>query len=409
MRDPFSPLFLFDPPPTMERDDVDSTMCSPFAVEAFSTTPRPVARVGISSSSSCSASSVPPSVNENPLERPGFVRGLQCAGYLEPLDTSRNKVKQRFNHFLEKQRFKANLDAFLEHVEVERLGESMVRFVGTDQPHSPYVGVYVKSRIEPIPPVKIYAATTETEVDTTRSSSTEWTFVLADDKDEDTSEWACKAKRFWPVRVRFEGSSSNRAAAAADEVLPRARPRGKRRDTFRNEIDLDDELAKRERDEADQARRAAEAERLELNTVKNSARPRDSPAIEIDTKNTAPVAVEEEEEPDKRPAVTPTTPTVLESARQLGYSIVASLPPSMQQLPTVMQNRLKQWFEERKGGEGQEEEEVEEYWDSDEDRRRREKRRRRRERRKREEEEMEAERTARRQERRRRRAAGEQR
>ena len=91
----------------------------------------------------------------------------------------------------------------------------------------------------------------------------------------------------------------------------------------------------------------------------------------------------------------------------------------MQQLPTVMQNGLKQWFDrpEMSGGGA----DFDEEYDSEEERRRREKRRRRRERRRREEAELmarakgdrmetdegEFERLAQTEERRRRRAAGE--
>ncbi|GAA5947399.1 hypothetical protein JCM3765_001659 [Sporobolomyces pararoseus] len=326
-------------------------------------------------------------INQHPLSKPAFLLGLKWAGHLEPLETSRNKIKQRFNHFLEKGQFKLNLAAFLENAGVEKLGESMIRFVGAEElvePHSPYVGVYIKSAIQSTEGVKIYAAVDSSSnvaipssSTSINPSSTQWTFLLADDG-VNSCEWSCKAKRFWPVRVRFEGPTNSQPLPSEPPSAPPTRPRGKRRDTFQHAIDLDDELQKREKKEEEAFE---EKQRLKLNTTKNSARPSNSPAIQIDTKKTAPV------EPPlaERPQRTPTTPTVLESAKQLGQSIVASLPPSMQQLPAVMQSRLKQWFDRPESPGGGD---FDEDWDSEEDRRRREKRRRRRERRRREEAEL---------------------
>ncbi|GAA5904062.1 purine-nucleoside phosphorylase [Sporobolomyces salmoneus] len=389
-----------DSPDALGRSD--STSSSPFIVQTSPTRPR--ANVGMSSEMPALDDARPLDPDENsitrdgslvasscehPLSKSAFLVGLKWTGYLEPLDTSRNKIKQRYNHFLDKQHFKANLYAFLENAGVERLGESMVRFVGTKEPHSPYVGVYIKSAIESRESVKIYASVEPTNPDSSssiRPSSTQWTFLLAEE-DGMSCEWACKAKRFWPVRVRFEGSNPPSSSTAVVPSAPPTRPRGKRRDTFQREIDLDAELRRSEQTEEEEAQR--EKERLKLNTTKNSARPSNSPAIEIDTKNTAPVEPPLEERPQR----TPTTPTVLESAKQLRDSIVASLPPSMQQLPTVMQNRLRQWFDGPEGGASRGgrdyEEEEEEYLDSEEERRRREQRNRRRERRRRREEERE--------------------
>ncbi|GAA5997449.1 hypothetical protein JCM5350_001914 [Sporobolomyces pararoseus] len=415
--------------------DVVSSSASPFFVQSPSN--RAKVNVGTSSSvpllddtdSPASGDTLPGQldgvasnfeINRHPLSKPAFLLGLKWAGYLEPLDTSRNKIKQRYNHFLDKEQFKLNLAAFLENAGVEKLGESMVRFVGAEEPHSPYVGVYVKSAIQGTEAVKIYAAlepssnvAVPSNPTSINPSSTQWSFLLATDGNI-SCEWSCKAKRFWPVRVRFEGpANSQLVRLPLVPSAPPARPRGKRRDTFQHEIDLDDELKKRERKEEEEA--FEEKQRLKLNTTKNSARPSNSPAILIDTKNTAPV----EPPLEGKPLKTPTTPTVLESAKQLGQSIVASLPPSMQQLPTVMQNRLKQWFDrpEMSGGAA----DFDEEYDSEEERRRREKRRRRRERRRREEAEVmarargdrretdegEIERLAQTEERRRRRAAGE--
>ncbi|GAA6011545.1 hypothetical protein JCM11491_004683 [Sporobolomyces phaffii] len=391
--------------------DPSSSSRSPFVVQSSATRPRPA--VGTSSSLSMtgadfssgsvtrhtSAGNHPGPTSSasdgHPLANSAFLLGLKSAGYLEPLDTSRNKIKQRFNHFLEKQNFKANLYAFLEHTGVERLGESMVRFVGTEEPHSPYVSVFVTSAIETTEAVKIYAAADPASAspDVGRAS-TRWTLVTAEP--DASCEWACTAKRFWSVRVRFEGPThaTSSASPAATATVTATRPRGKRRDTFQREVDLDaHEWKKRGDDDDDDDELRAKADdavaRLELNTARNSARPRDSVAIAIDTQNTAPIADDDyghHHDNNNREPRTPVTPTVLEAAKQLGTSIVASLPPSMQQLPTAMQHRIKQWLD-RPGpaAHGNDDGQYEEY-DSEEDRRRREKRRRRRERRRREEE-----------------------
>lgn len=42
-------------------------------------------------------------INTNPLEDPVFLRGLQSAGYLQPLDISRKTIQRRFMHALKKE------------------------------------------------------------------------------------------------------------------------------------------------------------------------------------------------------------------------------------------------------------------------------------------------------------------
>lgn len=273
------------------------------------------------------------------------------------------------------------------------------------EPHSPFVSVFVTAPLRTTEDVKIYAADSS-NTPSVNGSSTQWNFLVK--KSDADCEWSCKAKRFWAVRVLFEGpKSTDVVPATIPSTTTPTRPRGVRRDTFHREIDLDVEIEKRDKEEEEE-----EKDRLKQNTKKNSARPSDSPAIHIDTKNTAPVNAPLEEKPLR----TPTTPTVLEATRQLAQSVVASLPPSMQQLPATMSTRIRHWFDQSasQGGDLEEQEEI----DSEEERRRREKRRRRRERRRREEEELaraisrdrdeddedEVERKARKEERRRRRA-----
>ena len=89
-------------------------------------------------------------INTNPLEHPFFLRGLQSAGYLQPLDISRKTIQRRFMHALKKEeasrhidslscttekltsnlQFQANLEAFLEQHELKARGQFMVRFRG---------------------------------------------------------------------------------------------------------------------------------------------------------------------------------------------------------------------------------------------------------------------------------------
>jgi hypothetical protein len=99
-------------------DQSTVSSASPFVVQSSSTRPR----VDVGNSSTLTTSNdvedTLPSfldpgqlagttsnfeLNQHPLSKPAFVNGLKWAGYLEPLDTSRNKIKQRFNHFLEKE------------------------------------------------------------------------------------------------------------------------------------------------------------------------------------------------------------------------------------------------------------------------------------------------------------------
>ncbi|GAA6059406.1 hypothetical protein JCM10212_003638 [Sporobolomyces blumeae] len=361
-----------------EQEVVVSTANSPFSAQVDASRSRPFVRNDIDPSSRATLSPPPftsrrstptrsrthlvplTSSDEDPQDRPlassTFSEGLRWAGYLEPLDTSRNKIKQRFNHFLEKENFKASLYAFLEHAGVERLGEHMVRFVGAEgqEPHSPYASIFVTEPIAATEPVKIYVG----------SASTQWTYVGT--RDAQDSQWICKAKRFWPVRVVFQGPNPTDGntlakAAAASTATTSGRPRPKRRDTFQRAVDLDAEIRKR-----DEAEARDEKAQVKANTERNSARPADSPSIRIDTKNTAPVVSSSRttttttgpdgRRPNEAPstagdasdlATTPVTPTILESVRQLGQSVVASMPPGMQQLPTVMQHRLgelRHWF-----------------------------------------------------------------
>ncbi|GAA5898039.1 hypothetical protein JCM5296_001462 [Sporobolomyces johnsonii] len=358
---------------------------------------------------------------DKPFDKPDFQRGLRWAGYLEPLDTSRKKIKQRFVHGLEKEDFTAHLDAFLEQKGIKKRGEWMIRFVGATDPHSPYVHLFTTSLLTDTASLKVYAADLGTTSSKDPDAFTQWTNLPSSSTGE--SEWACKAKQFWPLRCVLEGPKETDSvpvgtaapveptAAPIEDDQRRSRGSGRtRRDTFQDEIDLDVELEKRA---------ALERAELETNTQRNALRPSESASVRVNPKETL-LSVETTTTSSSRRRGggeqddAPATPTILESVRQLGQSVVSTLQPTMQQLPGAVQSRLGElrgWFQPLPA--------QAELYDEEEEQARKERRRaRRRERRKREKEEarelermvemdMEAEkeeRRARKEERRRRRA-----
>ncbi|BGP46167.1 hypothetical protein JCM10450v2_002007 [Rhodotorula kratochvilovae] len=348
---------------------------------------------------------------KGPFEAEAFVRGLRMAGYLQPIDTSRKTIKGRFSHGLQKEEFKDNLDVFLEMQELKARGEYMVRFKGTAaDAHSPYVHLFVTSLPASTSTVKAFPDST-TNAD---ASLTTWTHIPT--TAPAVSEWAAKARKFWPVRVQLEGPTAvdvvpvEADAAVAD---PRSRRRV-RRDTFQREVDLDAEVKQRE-----------EAQAIELrdNTERNALRASEAAALTLDTSGRSSSRRKKAAASDDAPAqdsepgpATPTSPSVLDAVKLLGESIAHD--PRVQSLTetvTRSASGLREWFASRslpapfEAEVGDAEEERE--------RRKKEKRRRKREEQRRaeemlalEEEEMLREKEARRQrreERRRRRAAEE--
>ncbi|GAA5890397.1 hypothetical protein JCM6882_008823 [Rhodosporidiobolus microsporus] len=309
--------------------------------------------------------------NRNPLEEPGFAEGLRKAGYLSPIDTSRKAIKGRFVHGLEKEEFKAHLDVFLENKSLKPRGEYMVRFQGpAADVHSPFVHLFLTALPTDTSTSQLYADDAKKP-----DISTTWTHLPQESLDE--SHWACKAKRFWPVRVILEGPKATDivpgTAPAEDDRRSRRR---KRRDTFQREIDLD-EVAKKQEAEEEKA--------LKDNTHLNSLRPGEPPNLKLDTsskksskKSRQPVEEEQEQ------VGSPSTPTILASAKQLGQSIVATVQPAVQHGIADLRN----WWQQGQTAQADEPEYLEE--DEEERQRRKERRRRRRERRAREEEEEQA-------------------
>ncbi|GAA5833335.1 hypothetical protein JCM11251_005208 [Rhodosporidiobolus azoricus] len=308
----------------------------------------------------------------NPLESEGFREGLRKAGYLAPIDTSRKAIKGRFVHGLDKEEFKAHLDSFLDDKSLRSRGEYMVRFRGpTTDVHSPFVHLFLTALPSDTTTVKLFADAPTVKKPGT---STTWTYLPQDNPDE--SHWACKAKSFWPVRVCFEGPKATDIVPGTvldKKEDPRSRRR-KRRDTFQREVDLD-EVAKKQEAEEEQA--------LKDNTHLNSLRLGEAPSLKLDTserqssssrKSRAPV--EEEEQ-----VGSPSTPTILASAKQLGQSIVATVQPAVQH----GLEDFKKWWTQQQTVRAEEPEFFDDEDEDEERQRRRERRRRRRERRAREE------------------------
>ncbi|BGP30202.1 hypothetical protein JCM10296v2_001954 [Rhodotorula toruloides] len=311
---------------------------------------------------------------KNPFEEEAFVEGLRKAGYLEPLDVSRKAIKARFTHGLQKEEFKANLEAFLEQEELKALGEYMVRFKGTvAQSWSPYVSLFTTSLPTSTSPCKVFP-------DSDTNGFSTWTPLPTSPEKRHTSEWACKARKFWPVRVVCEGPAASDIVPGTASELPPPERRRKRRDTFQREMDLDAELREREQ---------AEAMELKNNTDLNSLTNSQLVKLKIDTDVHKRKSTFEKEEAPKSADSQLSTPTILASLQQLGQSVVATVTPAVQALPGRISD-LKEWFAHRQlpapfsEDIEREEEELE--------RRKREKRRRRKEkeRRKREEEERAA-------------------
>lgn len=238
--------------------------------------------------------------------------------------------------------------------------------------HSPFVHLFTTSLPSPETSRKVLAASHIPAPAT-------WT-PLDPEKDSE-SLWACKARRFWPVRVVLEGNAPPPPAISAQPEAfsdDRARRR-KRRDTFQREVDLDEEIRERERKEALELLQNTDTNAVSSATIKSQIR-----AIKVDTSVTAKVASPATGDE----AQSPSTPTILESVRQLGQSVAANLGPAVQQLPTTMHksiSELRDWFAQR-----QLPSPFEDEVEAEEERRRREKRRRRRERRCREAEAAEA-------------------
>lgn len=234
---------------------------------------------------------------------------------------------------------------------------------------SPYVALFTTSLPRSIAPCKVFP-----DSDTHNFST--WTPLPANSGNSPTSVWACKARRFWPVRVVCEGPAETDIVPGTAPDVPPPERRRKRRDTFQKEIDLDAELRERER---------AEAMELKNNTDLNSLTNSQLVKLKVDTD--VPRAKPSEKDDAPRSADSQlSTPTILASLQQLGQSVAAAVTPAVQSLPSRISD-LKEWFAQRQlpapfsEDIEREEEELE--------RRKREKRRRRREKERRKREEVE--------------------
>ncbi|KAM0753600.1 hypothetical protein T439DRAFT_353386 [Meredithblackwellia eburnea MCA 4105] len=142
-------------------------------------------------------STVEPVDTKHPLESKGFQRGLMAAGYVEPLDLSRKKIKARFVHALSKEKFKDHLDQFLSTKDLKAKNEYMIRFIGQQNVHSPFVHIYTTSLPQDLLPLTVHPEAFD-NID--RPSL--WTHLRTI---KGASHWSCKEKGFWPLRVVLDG------------------------------------------------------------------------------------------------------------------------------------------------------------------------------------------------------------
>lgn len=277
--------------------------------------------------------------------------------------------------------FKTHLHAFLDEMGLTTRGEYMVRFVGTQSEcrrprfesrpltlafidvHSPYIHLFVTTSIA-ASDSKTVKIVPEIEL----CGSTLWTYLRSEDG---ASHWSCRRAKFWPVRVVLEGPALSSAAT---------RPR----------IDTDVSRSRKQEDGSDDLAKRRE---LELNTQKNSEHVNHPKRKVVEPD---PPATSEPSSPH-----TPHTPTVLESVRQLGAAVVATIPPRVGETVHQQYVALRRWVGRGSSDHGphdEAEEDVEVRLDREA---RRERRRRRQARRA--EEEMELAQAEQAQERRRRR------
>ncbi|GAA5964129.1 hypothetical protein JCM21900_003637, partial [Sporobolomyces salmonicolor] len=181
---------------------------------------------------------------DKPFEKRNCQRGLRWAGYLEPLHTSRKKIKQRF--------FTAHLDAFLEQKGIKKRGEWVVRFVGATDPHSPFVHLFTTSRLTNPAPVKVYPGDLGTTSSQGPDAFTQGTNLPSSAPGE--SEWTLQSQAL----LAPSGASSRahpRRTPSRRALLPPSSPRrtstapgaaaATRHDPVQDEIALDVELERR--------------------------------------------------------------------------------------------------------------------------------------------------------------------
>ncbi|ORY55346.1 hypothetical protein BCR35DRAFT_335641, partial [Leucosporidium creatinivorum] len=146
---------------------------------------------------------------QHPFDEPRFAGGLMAAGYLEMFDISRKKIKTRFSHGLGKENFKDHLTTFLDTKDLKSRGEYMIRFVGQQDVHSPFVHIYTTTLLLDTSTVKTIPPTLGAS-----DTLTTWTHLRTINN---ASHWSAKKPKFWPLRVVLEGPSSTDIVPSADE------------------------------------------------------------------------------------------------------------------------------------------------------------------------------------------------
>jgi hypothetical protein len=226
--------------------------------------------------------------------------------------------------------------------------------------HSPFVHIFTSSLPSDTSTIRLF-------VDSSAEVPTTWTYLAQDNLGE--SHWACKAKRFWPVRVVLEGPRETDVVPATEGVDD-TRERKKRSKRSEGDVDFADEVR----------REKAREDELKKNTERNSL-PSSSvlPNLAIDTSvRTIPSpSSSRRTRPPEPDVVSPSTPTIIESVKQLGTAVVASARPRLED--------LKSWWQQQQSSRH-----LDEGDELEEERERRRRRRERRDRRRQREAEYEA-------------------
>lgn len=332
-------------------------------------------------------SNVEPLPSLHPFDATGFKRGLVAAGYVEPLDTSRRKVKSRFVHALTKEKFKPYLDQFLDAKNVKARGEFMVRFVGLQDVHSPFVHLYTTSIPLDVLPVRVHAESFDD-----KDRFTLWTYLRTV---KGASHWSCKAKGFWPLRVVLEGPEGvdtvpqltlpPRPSLDNEEDDANSDSDGSRDDSPHNPVPA---LTITQPDASSSRAPSPRPQRIRVSV--------DSPPDSPPPRSPSPPPTPKPKPPPPRrtftlggSAIDGDAPSVLAAVKQLGESVAKAIPPGLQRVQTSLDALWTSWAVPKLTEEEQEQAEREE---------RRRARRERREARRLEEEEEEAFRRARREE-----------
>lgn len=240
----------------------------------------------------------------------------------------------------------------------------MIRFVGQQDVHSPFVHVYTTSLLSDVATIKIFPDNPDPS---DLEGHTLWTHLRTVEVPSRASHWSCRKNKFWPLRVVLEGPTSTDIVPSADAppspIEERPRHRSSNRDRDRRS---DDE--------------APLSPSTQSNTRANSAFVNHPKRQVVEPPPVPPPTLELPPPPPGTPAAAGAAPTILASVKQLGVAVAHAIPPQVQTTIQSQVAALRSWM--KKGEEGEE-------GGSEDEEARRERRRARRQAR-REKEEMES-------------------